>query len=98
MEAQVNKNPLFSRGMLAVLTAQFLSALADNAVLIAAITLVGAGGAGSQAPLLQGAFVLPFLLLAPFAGPVADGFPKGRVMLLANLLKLSGAAAMAAWL
>jgi LPLT family lysophospholipid transporter-like MFS transporter len=33
-------------------------------------------------------------VLAPFVGPFADGFPKGRVMLFANLLKLLGASAM----
>jgi LPLT family lysophospholipid transporter-like MFS transporter len=33
-------------------------------------------------------------LLAPFVGQIADGFPKGRVMLVANLLKLGGALAM----
>lgn len=89
---------LFSPGMTAVLVAQFFSALADNAVLIIAIALVRFNGAGRQVPLLQEAFVVPFILLAPFAGPVADGYPKGRVMLLANLLKLSGAIVMAAGL
>ncbi|MES2501199.1 MAG: lysophospholipid transporter LplT, partial [Pseudomonadota bacterium] len=39
-------------------------------------------------------FVVAFILLAPFVGPFADGFPKGRVMLIANLLKLLGASAM----
>jgi LPLT family lysophospholipid transporter-like MFS transporter len=43
---------------------------------------------------LQEFFVLAFILLAPFVGPFADGFPKGRVMLIANMLKLFGAAAM----
>ena len=89
---------LLSPGMIAVLVAQFFSALADNAVLIIAIALVRSGGSGRMAPLLQEAFVVPFILLAPFAGPAADGYSKGRVMLLANLLKLSGAVAMAAGL
>jgi LPLT family lysophospholipid transporter-like MFS transporter len=91
-------NPLLARGMISLLVAQFFSALADNAVLIIAIAMVTAKGSANQAPLLQEAFVVPFILLAPFAGPVADGFPKGRVMLLANLLKLSGALFMAAGL
>lgn len=88
------ETPLLSRGMMAVLAAQFLSALADNAILIAAIAIVKAQGLVNLVPLLQESFVAPFILLAPFAGKVADGFPKGRVMLVANLVKFSGALAM----
>ncbi|HEY5995004.1 MAG TPA: lysophospholipid transporter LplT [Gallionellaceae bacterium] len=87
--------PLLSRGMMAVLTAQFLSALADNAALIAAIAIVKTQGLASLVPMLQDSFVVPFILLAPFAGQLADAFPKGRVMLLSNLVKLCGALAMA---
>jgi MFS transporter, LPLT family, lysophospholipid transporter len=81
--------------MTAVLIAQFVSALADNALLFAAIALLKSYAAPSwQIPMLQEFFVLAFILLAPFVGPFADGFPKGRVMLIANILKLFGAAAM----
>lgn len=90
--------PLLSPGMLAVLLAQFLSALGDNAVLIAAIAIVKSQGMANLVPLLQESFVLPFILLAPFVGQIADGFPKGRVMLAANLLKLTGALCMVAGL
>jgi MFS transporter, LPLT family, lysophospholipid transporter len=86
---------LTSRGMIAVLVAQFLSALADNALLFAAIALLLANQAPAwHVPLLQEFFVAAFILLAPFVGPFADGFPKGRVMLVANSLKLFGAATM----
>ncbi len=86
---------LFSRGMIAVLVAQFLSALADNALLFAAIALLKSQQAAAwQTPLLQEAFVLAFILLAPFVGPFADYIPKGRAMLLANAMKLIGAAMM----
>lgn len=86
---------LFSRGMVAVLVAQFLSALADNALLFAAIALLKSQQAAAwQTPLLQEAFVLAFILLAPFVGPFADHIPKGRAMLLANAMKLIGAALM----
>lgn len=84
-----------SLGVAALLVAQFLSALADNAVLVAAIALAKAAGDASQVPLLQAAFVVPFILLAPFLGPLADAYPKGRVMLAANGVKLAGAALMA---
>ncbi|HSI24493.1 MAG TPA: lysophospholipid transporter LplT [Methylotenera sp.] len=88
-------NSLFSRGMMAVLFAQFVSALADNALLFAAIALLKSQSASDwQIPLLQEFFVIAFILLAPFVGPFADGFPKGRVMLMANCIKLLGAVAM----
>ena len=45
-------------------------------------------------PLLQEFFVGAYILLAPFAGPFADAFPKGRVMLVSNGLKLAGALGM----
>ena len=86
---------LLSRGMIAVLVAQFLSALADNALLFAAIAMLHAHAAPSwQTPLLQAVFVISFIFLAPFVGPLADAWPKGRVMLVANGMKFLGAAAM----
>jgi LPLT family lysophospholipid transporter-like MFS transporter len=89
------KQSLHSRGMIAVLSAQFLSALADNALLFAAIALLLSNSAPSwQIPMLQEFFVVAFILLAPFVGPFADGFPKGRVMLIANMLKFIGASTM----
>ena len=88
-------NTLLTRGMSAVLAAQFLSALADNALLFAAIAMLKATAAPSwQTPMLQAAFVVAFIFLAPFVGPLADAWPKGRVMLVANTMKFAGAAAM----
>ncbi len=94
MEA-VQPRPLMNRGMLAVLFAQFLSALADNALLFAAIALLkNAGAPAWQTPLLQEFFVVAFIVLAPFVGPFADHWPKGRVMLIGNGIKLLGALGM----
>ncbi len=91
----IKNNTLFSRGMIAVLFAQFVSAMADNALLFAAIALLKSQSASDwQIPMLQEFFVIAFILLAPFVGPFADGFPKGRVMLMANCIKLLGAIAM----
>lgn len=87
--------PLLSLPMGAVLLAQFFSAFGDNALLITAIALVKAEGHLAWIPLLQAFFVIPFILLAPFVGALADAFPKGRVMLFANGLKLIGASSMA---
>lgn len=87
--------PLLSRPMLAVLLAQFFSAFGDNMLLIAAIGLVKAQGRMDWIPLLQACFVIPYILLAPYVGALADAFPKGRVMLLSNALKLVAASLMA---
>jgi LPLT family lysophospholipid transporter-like MFS transporter len=81
--------------MIAVLTAQFLSALADNALLFGALALLRLDHYPDwTAPLLQEFFVGAYIILAPFAGPFADWLPKGRVMLLSNGLKLAGALGM----
>lgn len=93
--APIHPGRLLSRGMAAVMIAQFLSALADNALLFAAIALLKSQQAPDwQMPLLQEAFVVAFILLAPFVGPFADAIPKGRAMLIANCVKLLGASAM----
>ena len=87
--------PLWSRGMAAVLFAQFFSAFGDNAVLFSALALLRAEAYPDwAAPLLQQFFVAAYILLAPFAGPFADSLPKGRVMLAGNGLKLAGAAGL----
>ena len=86
---------LWSRGMIAVLAAQFLSALADNALLFGALALLRSDHYPAwTAPLLQEFFVGAYIILAPFVGPFADSLPKGRVMLIANTLKLAGAFGM----
>lgn len=73
-----------------VLGVQFLSTLADNAFLIVAIArVIELDGAAWLIPFLKISFTLFYVLLAPFVGPLADAFPKGRVMLLANALKVA---------
>src|SRR3984885_9510264 len=93
--ARSRSQGLWSRALVAVLLAQFLSALADNALLFGALALLRNQHYPSwTAPLLQEFFVGAYILLAPFVGPFADALPKGRVMLLANGLKLLGALGM----
>ena len=77
------------RAFYLVLGVQFLSTLADNAFLIVAIARVlELSGPGWLIPLLKISFTVFYVVLAPFVGPLADAFPKGRVMLLANALKV----------
>jgi MFS family permease len=44
----------------------------------------------SVTPLLKLSFVLFYVLLAAFVGAFADSMPKGRVMFIANLIKVFG--------
>ncbi len=84
------------RTLAGVLGAQLLTSLADNALLIVAIALLESGAAPAWAtPTLRVCFYAAYVLLAPLAGPLADRWPKGRLMLLVNLLKLLGAGALA---
>lgn len=84
-----------NRGFYTILAAQFFSALADNALLFAAIALLKQVHAPSwQTPVLQQAFIVSFILLAPFVGAFADSLPKGRVMFLSNAIKMAGCIAM----
>ena len=84
-----------TRGFYIILAAQFFSALADNALLFAAIALLKELSAPAwHTPLLQEFFVISYILLAPFVGPFADSMPKGRVMFISNGVKLMGCLAM----
>ncbi|MDQ3267613.1 MAG: lysophospholipid transporter LplT [Pseudomonadota bacterium] len=84
-----------NRGFYIILAAQFFSALADNALLFAAIALLHEVHAPEwHTPILQAAFVVSYIVLAPFVGAFADSLPKGRVMLISNSIKLFGCIAM----
>jgi MFS family permease len=73
------------------MAAQFFSSLADSALLFVAIDLLAAMHAPpSLIPLLKLSFVLFYVLLAPFVGAFADSMLKGRVMFIANLIKIFG--------
>jgi MFS family permease len=85
-----------SRGLQSLLAAQFVSGLADNALLLVAIACVLAEqGEAWLPPLLKLVFTLAYVVLAPFVGPLADRWPKARVMFVANALKALACAAMA---
>ncbi|MES2318361.1 MAG: lysophospholipid transporter LplT [Pseudomonadota bacterium] len=82
-----------NRGFYTIMAAQFLSSLADNALLFVAIDLlISMKAPASLTPLLKLSFVLFYVLLAAFVGAFADALPKGRVMFIANLIKIAGCA------
>ncbi|ECF5163169.1 lysophospholipid transporter LplT [Salmonella enterica] len=84
---------IWSKGMLSVIVAQFLSAFGDNALLFATLALLKVQFYPDWSqPVLQMVFVGAYILFAPFVGQIADSFAKGRVMMVANGLKLAGAA------
>ncbi|EBG8059105.1 lysophospholipid transporter LplT [Salmonella enterica subsp. enterica] len=92
-ESVRTNSSIWSKGMLSVIVAQFLSAFGDNALLFATLALLKAQFYPDWSqPVLQMVFVGAYILLAPFVGQIADSFAKGRVMMVANGLKLAGAA------
>ena len=79
------------KGFYTLLIAQFLSAVADNALLFACIALLAELNAPSwHEPLLREFFVFSYIVLAPFVGPFADALPKGKVMFISNGIKFFG--------
>ena len=79
------------RGFYTIMSAQFFSSLADNALFVTAVQLLRT----SQAPVWQQAALVPmfalfYVILAPFVGAFADSMPKGRVMLISNFIKVAG--------
>ncbi|MBP6898712.1 MAG: lysophospholipid transporter LplT [Burkholderiaceae bacterium] len=79
------------KGFYTIMSAQFFSSLADNALLVAAIELLRQSQAPAwQVPALTPMFALFYVLLAPFVGAFADAVPKGRVMFVSNWIKVAG--------
>ena len=79
------------QGFSTIMSAQFFSSLADNALFVAAVELLRS----AQAPAWQGAALVPmfalfYVVLAPFVGAFADSIPKGRVMFVSNSIKVVG--------
>ncbi len=75
------------KGFFFLISAQFASGLADNALLILGIAfLIEQGYAGWWAPLLKFSFTLSYVFLAPLMGPLADAIDKAKVMAYMNAL------------
>lgn len=83
------------RGFFIILGAQFFSALADNALFIAAISLLRQQSAPEwYNSVLLCCFTVFYVVLAPFVGSLADAMHKGRAMMLCNGIKLAGCLGM----
>ena len=79
------------KGFYFLIGAQFASGLADNALLILGIYFLKEQGyPGWWAPLLKFSLTLAYVLLASVVGPLADAFPKSRLMAGMNALKIVG--------
>ena len=79
------------RGFFTIMSAQFVSSLADHALFVAAVQLLRAAGEPEwkQAALVP-MFALFYVVLAPFVGAFADARPKGQVMFISNAIKIVG--------
>jgi len=79
------------KGFSTIMSAQFFSSLADNALFVAAVELIRtSGGPEWQRAALVPMFALFYVILAPFVGAFADALPKGKVMFVSNSIKVMG--------
>jgi LPLT family lysophospholipid transporter-like MFS transporter len=79
------------KGFYTIMSAQFFSSLADNALFVAAVELLRTSGEPEwQRAALVPMFALFYVLLAPLVGAFADAVPKGKVMFVSNLIKVVG--------
>jgi len=78
-------------GFARLMWAQFNSATADNALLLLAMALwTHSGGEAWWIPLLKVGFTMAYVVLAPWAGALADRWPKSRMMAASHGFKLLG--------
>ena len=83
------------KGFYTIMSAQFFSSLADNALFVAAVELLRTSGAAEwQRAALVPMFALFYVVLAPFVGAFADAVPKGKVMFISNTIKVLGCLSM----
>lgn len=91
------------RNVVLLLVGQFLSALADNALLallLGQLTLglfagaLDADGVAAWNAYLTAALLVPYIVLAPLAGALGDRLARTRGLALGNLVKLSGVAVL----
>ncbi|UXH78660.1 lysophospholipid transporter LplT [Roseateles amylovorans] len=83
------------KGFYTIMSAQFFSSLADNALFVAAVEMLRTNGSAEwQRAALVPMFALFYVVLAPFVGAFADAVPKGKVMFISNTIKVVGCLSM----
>jgi len=83
------------RGFYTIMSAQFFSSVADNALFVAAIELLRTTGAPEwQRAALVPIFAVFYVVLAPLVGAFSDALPKGQVMFISNAIKVVGCVMM----
>ncbi|MCU0943366.1 MAG: lysophospholipid transporter LplT [Hydrogenophaga sp.] len=79
------------KGFSTIMSAQFFSSLADNALFVVAVELLRSQGSPEwQRAALVPMFALFYVILAPIVGAFADAIPKGRVMFVSSAIKVVG--------
>ena len=79
------------RGFYTIMSAQFFSSLADQALFVVAVELMRTGGSPEwQRAALVPIFAIFYVVLAPLVGAFADCLPKGKVMFISNAIKVMG--------
>ena len=83
------------RGFYTLMSAQFFSSLADQALFVAAVELIKMqGGPEWERAALVPIFALFYVVLAPWLGAFADAYPKRNVMFASNAIKMVGCVMM----
>ena len=79
----------------ALFLAQFLSAFVDNMILFVAQGIILRDSYPSYyLPFVQSAFLAVYIFLSPWVGRFADKWPKAQVLIVGNIVKLSGVLAL----
>lgn len=86
------KNP-FAASLRKLYVSQFLSAFADNAIFFIILGILkdtGVQNPESSMSIPQALFLVAYVVLAPFVGTFAEKWPKSKVLLIGNLVKVTG--------
>jgi LPLT family lysophospholipid transporter-like MFS transporter len=85
---------LNKKAVVQLLITQFLSALADNAILLATIYIINQKFFGNEANaytgIVQASFFVAYIVLAPYASVLSERVPKANVLWIGNIMKAVG--------
>jgi LPLT family lysophospholipid transporter-like MFS transporter len=87
------------KNMHKLLLSQFLSALADNAILMATLNIITSKALGAAyMGIVQASFFVAYIILAPYASVLSERIPKSNVLMWGNAFKLIGVVMLALYL